>query len=77
MPYDVGLLPAVKKEDWPMEAIQSPAEQHYPQPNVLGTLHCPGMSGELKPLSEKVQREADLPIAVFGENLVRKKNLAS
>lgn len=73
MPYDERLLPAVKKKDWLVEAIQSPAEQHYPQPNILGTLHSPEMSGEPKPLSEKAQREADLPIAVFGENLVRKK----
>uniref|UniRef100_A0A3Q3XGY3 Centrosomal protein of 104 kDa n=1 Tax=Mola mola TaxID=94237 RepID=A0A3Q3XGY3_MOLML len=70
VPYDERLLPAVKKKDWLVEAIQSPAEQHYPQPNILGTLHSPEMSGEPKPLSEKAQREADLPIAVFGENLV-------
>lgn len=50
--------------------MQSPAEEHYPQPDTQRTRQSAEMGGEPEPLTEKVQREAGLPVEVFGESLV-------
>uniref|UniRef100_A0A672ZBZ8 Centrosomal protein of 104 kDa n=1 Tax=Sphaeramia orbicularis TaxID=375764 RepID=A0A672ZBZ8_9TELE len=68
--YDERPLPALKRTDKPGEAMQSPAEELYPQPDTQRTRQSAEMGGEPDPLTEKVQREAGLPIEVFGESLV-------
>lgn len=73
VPYDERPLPALQRKDRPAEAIQSPAELYSPQPDTQRTPYSPEMSGEPEPLTEKAQREAGLPIEVYGESLVRKK----
>ena len=55
-----------------MEGIHSPAEQHFSQPDAHRSPASLEMSGEPESLTEKAQREAGLPIEVYGENLVRK-----
>lgn len=70
MPYDERPLPTLQRKDRPVE---SPAEHHSPQLDTQKTPHSPEMSGEPEPLTEKAQREAGLPIEVYGESLVRKK----
>ncbi|XP_036961198.1 centrosomal protein of 104 kDa isoform X2 [Acanthopagrus latus] len=70
VPYDDRPLPALQRKDWPLESIQSPAEQHSPQPDAQRTPHSPEMSGEPEPLTEKAQREAGLPLEVYGESLI-------
>lgn len=72
MPYDERPLPALQKKDQPLEATQSPAEEHSPISEVQRTPQSTEMSGEPEPLTEKVLREAGLSIEVFGESLVRK-----
>lgn len=72
MPYDERPLPALQRKDRPLEATQSSAEEHSPISEVQRTPQSMEMSGEPEPLTEKVQREAGLPIDVFGESLVRK-----
>ncbi|XP_035512002.1 centrosomal protein of 104 kDa isoform X1 [Morone saxatilis] len=70
VPYDERPLPALQRKDGPVEAVQSPAEQHSPRPDAQRTPRSPEMSGEPEPLTEKAQREAGLPIEVYGESLV-------
>ncbi|XP_042348111.1 centrosomal protein of 104 kDa [Plectropomus leopardus] len=70
VPYDERPLPALQRKDWPVESIPSPAEQHSPQPDAQRTPRSPVISGEPEPLTEKAQREAGLPIEVYGESLV-------
>ncbi|XP_071772798.1 centrosomal protein of 104 kDa [Centroberyx gerrardi] len=70
VPYDDRPLPALQRKDRPGEAAQSPAEENSPHPDTQGTPHSPGMTGELEPLTEKAQREASLPIEVYGDGLV-------
>ncbi|XP_040922106.1 centrosomal protein of 104 kDa isoform X2 [Toxotes jaculatrix] len=70
VPYDERPLPALQRKDRPVEPIQSPAEQHSPQPDAHRSPTNPEMSGEPEPLTEKTQREAGLPIEVYGESLV-------
>ncbi|GAA6223456.1 centrosomal protein of 104 kDa [Lates japonicus] len=70
VPYDERPLPALQRKDQPVEVIQSPAEQHSPKPEIQRSPPSPEMSGEPEPLTEKAQREAGLPIEVYGENLV-------
>ncbi|XP_069550174.1 centrosomal protein of 104 kDa [Brachyistius frenatus] len=70
VPYDERPLPALQRKDPPAEAIQSPAGELSPKSDVQGTLHSPDMSGGPEPLTEKAQREAGLPVEVFGESLV-------
>lgn len=73
MPYDERPLPTLQRKDWAMEAIQSPAEQHSTQPDAHRNPPSPEMSREPEPLTEKAQREACLPLEVYGESLVRKR----
>lgn len=73
VPYDERPLPALQRKDRPVEAIQSPTERHFPQPDTQKSPHSPELSGEPEPLTDKAQREAGLPIEVYGESLVRKK----
>ncbi|XP_070824832.1 centrosomal protein of 104 kDa [Chaetodon trifascialis] len=70
IPYDERPLPALQRKERPVEAIQSPVEQHSPKTDVQRTPRSPEMSAEPEPLTEKAQREAGLPVEVFGENLV-------
>uniref|UniRef100_A0A8D0CPH9 Centrosomal protein of 104 kDa n=1 Tax=Sander lucioperca TaxID=283035 RepID=A0A8D0CPH9_SANLU len=70
VPYDERPLPALQGKERPVEATLSPAEQLSHQPDAKKTPHSPEMSGEPEPLTEKAQREAGLPIEVFGESLV-------
>ncbi|XP_020506523.1 centrosomal protein of 104 kDa isoform X2 [Labrus bergylta] len=70
VPYDERPLPTLQRIDGPVEVIQSPAEQNSPQHEAQMTPQSSEMSGEPEPLTEKVQREAGLPIEVFGESLV-------
>uniref|UniRef100_A0A4W6G9A7 Centrosomal protein of 104 kDa n=1 Tax=Lates calcarifer TaxID=8187 RepID=A0A4W6G9A7_LATCA len=60
----------LQRKDQPVEVIQSPAEQHSPKTEIQRSPPSPEMSGEPEPLTEKAQREAGLPIEVYGENLV-------
>lgn len=77
MPYDERPLPALQRKDRPMEAIQSPAELHSPRADPQKTPQSPELSGEPEPLTEKAQREAGLPVEVYGESVVRTNNMAS
>ncbi|XP_059189170.1 centrosomal protein of 104 kDa [Centropristis striata] len=70
VPYDERPLPALQRRDRPMEAPLSPAEQHSSRPDAQMTPRSLEMSGEPESLTEKAQREAGLPIDVYGENLV-------
>ncbi|XP_078110642.1 centrosomal protein of 104 kDa isoform X2 [Sander vitreus] len=70
VPYDERPLPALQGKERPVEATLSPAEQLSHQPDAKKTPHSPEMSVEPEPLTEKAQREAGLPIEVFGESLV-------
>ncbi|XP_041655412.1 centrosomal protein of 104 kDa isoform X2 [Cheilinus undulatus] len=70
VPYDERPLPTLQRKDRPMEVIRSPAEQISPLLNAQMTPQSPEMSGEPEPLTEKAQREAGLPIEIFGESLV-------
>lgn len=77
MPYDEMPLPALQRNDKPVEAIQIPAEQDSPQPDAHKSPPSPEMSGEPEPLTEKAQREAGFPIEVYGESLVRKTKVGA
>ncbi|KAM6981797.1 centrosomal protein of 104 kDa [Tautogolabrus adspersus] len=70
VPYDERPLPTLQRKDRPVEVIQSPSEQNSPQHEAQMTPRSSEMSGEPEPLTEKAQREAGLPIEVFGESLV-------
>uniref|UniRef100_A0A3B4ZDX1 Centrosomal protein 104 n=1 Tax=Stegastes partitus TaxID=144197 RepID=A0A3B4ZDX1_9TELE len=70
LPYDERPLPALQRKDQPVEAVHSPAEEHSPKSDAQRSPHSPEMSGEPEPLTEKAQREAGLPIEVYGESLV-------
>lgn len=72
VPYDERPLPALQRKDQPVEATKSPAEQQAPQADAQRSLHSPELSREPEPLTDKAQREAGLPIEVYGESLVRK-----
>jgi len=71
VPYDERPLPALEKKEHLEESIQIPAVDHSPESDVQRTPRSPEMSGEPEPLTEKAQREAGLPIEVYGESLVR------
>lgn len=70
VPYDERPLPALQRKERPLEATPSPAEQHSPQSDAQRTPRSPEISGEPELLTEKAQREAGLPIEVYGESLV-------
>ncbi|XP_017266868.1 centrosomal protein of 104 kDa isoform X2 [Kryptolebias marmoratus] len=70
LPYDERPLPALQRKDRPVESIQSPAAEHSPKSDVQHTPQGPEMGGETEILTEKAQREAGLPIEVYGESLV-------
>ncbi|XP_072537643.1 centrosomal protein of 104 kDa [Salminus brasiliensis] len=65
MSYDERPLPALRKRS---------GEQLQPEPSPgpldLSTPQSPRATGEPEPLSEKAQREASLPIEVYGDSLV-------
>lgn len=68
MPYDERPLPALRKRSG--EQLQ-PQLNHLPGPVDPSTPRSPGGTGEPEPLSEKAQREASVPIEVYGDSLVR------
>ncbi|XP_015235681.1 PREDICTED: centrosomal protein of 104 kDa [Cyprinodon variegatus] len=70
VPYDERPLPALQRRDRPVEAIQTPSGENSPKSDVQSSPHGPNFSGEPEPLTEKVLREAGLPIEAFGESLV-------
>nr|XP_033485314.1 centrosomal protein of 104 kDa isoform X2 [Epinephelus lanceolatus] len=70
VPYDERPLPALQRKERPLEATPSPAEQHSPHSDAQRTPRSPEISGEPELLTEKAQREAGLPIEVYGESLV-------
>ncbi|XP_068589132.1 centrosomal protein of 104 kDa [Cebidichthys violaceus] len=70
VPYDERPLPAFQRKERPVEATLSPEDQRSPQPDAQRSPHSPEMSGEPEPLTEKAQREASLPLEVYGESLV-------
>nr|XP_057940927.1 centrosomal protein of 104 kDa isoform X2 [Doryrhamphus excisus] len=71
LPYDEMLLPAPQRKDQqPVEDIQSPVMKQFLLHDTQRTLPSPETGGEPEPLSEKAQREAGLQIEVFGESLV-------
>ena len=74
MPYDDRPLPALQRKERPVEATLSPAELHSPQPDTQRSPNSPETSGKPEPLTERAQREAGLPVEVYGESLVRKKS---
>ncbi|XP_058498819.1 centrosomal protein of 104 kDa isoform X1 [Solea solea] len=69
-PYDERPLPALQRKDNQAEALQSPPKQHAPQLYTMRSLPNTEISGEPEQLTEKAQREAALPIDVYGESLV-------
>lgn len=73
VPYDERPLPALQRKDWSVEVIQNPADQDSFQSDTQMALLSTETSRDPEPLTEKAQREAGLPIEVFGESLVRKK----
>ena len=56
-----------------METVQSPAERQPPDPQPHRSPPSSELSGEPEPLTEQAQREAGLPIDVYGESVVRKR----
>uniref|UniRef100_A0A668AZ19 Centrosomal protein of 104 kDa n=1 Tax=Myripristis murdjan TaxID=586833 RepID=A0A668AZ19_9TELE len=67
VPYDERPLPTLQRKDRPEEATPSPAEEHS---DTQGSPYSSRTPGELEPLTEKAQREASLPIEVYGDGLV-------
>ncbi|XP_072222614.1 centrosomal protein of 104 kDa [Leuresthes tenuis] len=70
VPYDERPLPVLEKKEHLEDSIQIPAVDHSPESDGQRTPRSPEMSGEPEPLTEKAQREAGLPIEVYGESLV-------
>ncbi|KAK2851131.1 hypothetical protein Q5P01_007407 [Channa striata] len=72
VPYDERPLPALQRKNQPVEVIQSPAEHHSPQHDAHKGPHSTdtNISEEPEPLTKKAQREAGLPIEVYGIKLV-------
>ncbi|XP_028309015.1 centrosomal protein of 104 kDa isoform X1 [Gouania willdenowi] len=68
--YDEKPLPTLQKKDRILESAHSPAEENGPKMDVQTALHSPGISRQPEPLTEEAQREAGLPIEVYGERLV-------
>ncbi|XP_076860081.1 centrosomal protein of 104 kDa isoform X2 [Brachyhypopomus gauderio] len=67
LPYDERPLPALRKKPG---VEPQPQSEQTPTLLDLSTPHSPGVTGEPEPLSEKAQREASLPIEVYGDSLV-------
>lgn len=70
VPHEERPLPTLQRKDRPVEAVQSPAEMQSPQPDSHRSPPGPELRAEPEPLAEKAQREAGLPIEVYGESLV-------
>ncbi|RXN34496.1 centrosomal protein of 104 kDa-like [Labeo rohita] len=67
LPYDERPLPALRKRsgDQPINELEE-----MPTLTDTATPRSPGALGQPEPLTEKAQREASLPIDVFGDSLV-------
>uniref|UniRef100_A0A8C1MIQ3 Centrosomal protein of 104 kDa n=1 Tax=Cyprinus carpio TaxID=7962 RepID=A0A8C1MIQ3_CYPCA len=67
LPYDERPLPALRKRssDQPISELDE-----IPPMTDTATPRSPGASGKPEPLTEKAQREASLPIDIYGDNLV-------
>lgn len=68
LPYDERPLPAYRKRlsDQPVSELEMP-----PLTDTSST-RSPESSGQPEPLTEKAQREASLPIEIYGDCLVRR-----
>ncbi len=66
--YDERPLPALRKRssDQPISELDE-----MPPMTETTTSRSPGASGQPEPLTEKAQREASLPIDIYGDSLVR------
>nr|XP_055024570.1 centrosomal protein of 104 kDa [Misgurnus anguillicaudatus] len=67
LPYDERPLPALRNR-----SSDQPASQvdEIPPLTVSSTQRSPGVPGQPEPLSENAQREASLPIEIYGDSLV-------
>uniref|UniRef100_A0A9J7ZG38 Centrosomal protein of 104 kDa n=1 Tax=Cyprinus carpio carpio TaxID=630221 RepID=A0A9J7ZG38_CYPCA len=67
LPYDERPLPALRKRssDQPISELDE-----IPPMTDTATPRSPGASGKPEPLTEKAQREASLPIDIYGDSLV-------
>ncbi|KAM8863694.1 centrosomal protein of 104 kDa isoform 2-T2 [Spinachia spinachia] len=70
VPHDERALPAIQRTERPVEDAVSSVEQRSPQPGSQRAPHSPGVSAEPEPLTETAQREAGLPLEVYGERVV-------
>ncbi|XP_037334389.2 centrosomal protein of 104 kDa isoform X1 [Pungitius pungitius] len=70
VPHDERPLPAILRTERPVEEALSSTERRFPQPASQRAAHSPEVSGEPEPLSETAQREASLPLEVYGESVV-------
>nr|XP_040049239.1 centrosomal protein of 104 kDa isoform X2 [Gasterosteus aculeatus aculeatus] len=70
VPHDERPLPAIRRTERPVESALSSEEQRSPQPGARRAPHSPEVSGEPEPLTETAQREAGLPLEVYGESVV-------
>ncbi|KAM4609915.1 centrosomal protein of 104 kDa [Polymixia lowei] len=65
----------VPHDEMPLPALQKKDRSGDPDPDTVpletqGAPHSPGITAEPEPLTEKAQREASLPIEVYGDSLV-------
>ncbi|XP_051950699.1 centrosomal protein of 104 kDa isoform X2 [Xyrauchen texanus] len=67
LPYDERPLPSFRKR-----SSEPPVSQvdEIPPLTDSTTPHSPGVTGQPEPLTEKAQREASLPIEIYGDSLV-------
>lgn len=68
LPYDERPLPALRKRS--SDQPDSELDEMLPMTDTT-TPRSPGASGQPEPLPEKAQREASLPIDIYGDSLVR------
>ncbi|XP_051525532.1 centrosomal protein of 104 kDa-like isoform X3 [Myxocyprinus asiaticus] len=67
LPYDERPLPALRKRS--SEPPVSQLDEMHPLTEST-TSRSPGVTGHPEPLTEKAQREASLPIEIYGDSLV-------
>lgn len=71
-------MSAVPYDERPLPTVRNRSSDHLvgqldemPPLTVSSTSRSPGVPGQPEPLSENAQREASLPIEIFGDGLVR------
>lgn len=70
VPYDERPLPALRNRS--SDQLVGQLEEITPL-TVASTPRSPGVPGQPEALSENAQREASLPIEIYGDSLVRQK----